>query len=122
MAEIKMGSSERKFAEMVWENEPISAADLAKIAEQKFGWKKTTTYTVLKRLCNKGILENHSGMVSSHFSKEEYSSVHSQNFVGNHFKGSLPAFIAAFTRENGLSKEEYDEIRQIIDRARGGIE
>ena len=122
MAEIKMGSSEKKFAEVVWENEPITASDLAKIAENEFGWKKTTTYTVLKRLCNKGILDNASGMVTSLFSKEEYSSAHSQSFVGNHFKGSLPAFIAAFTRENGLSEDEYKEIRQIIDRARGGEE
>lgn len=118
MADIQMGSSEKCFAEMIWENEPITAVDLAKMAEERFQWKKTTTYTVLKRLCNKGIFENKSGLVMSTLSKEEYHSIHSQNYVGDHFKGSLPAFLAAFTRGKGLSPDEYDEIRSIIDTAK----
>lgn len=120
MADIQMGSSEKSFAEMIWENEPITAVDLAKMAEERFQWKKTTTYTVLKRLCNKGIFENKGGLVVSALSKEEYHSIHSQNYVGDHFKGSLPAFLAAFTRGKGLSREEYDEIRTIIDTAHSG--
>lgn len=118
MAEIQMGNSEKQFADIIWENEPVTAAELARIAQKKFGWKKTTTYTVLKRLCNKGLFENSAGIVSSLFSRDEYSSMHSINYVGDHFKGSLPAFLTAFTRGNGLSEEEYKKIRKIIDTAR----
>lgn len=118
MLEIQMGTFEKQFAEVIWENEPIKAADLTKIAELKFKWKKTTTYTVLKRLCNKKIFKNSVGLVTSCISKEEYNSIHSQNYVGEHFKGSLPAFLTAFTLGKGLTKKEYDEIRRIIDSAR----
>lgn len=118
MAEIQMGNSETKFAEIIWENEPISSTDLAKISNTKFQWKKTTTYTVLRRLCDKGIFQNISGIVTSIISKEEYYSMHSQNYIGDNFKGSLPAFLAAFTNGQELSNEEYLEIRKIIDSAK----
>lgn len=118
MAEVQMGSQESSFAELIWDNEPITAAELSKLAEAELQWKKTTTYTVLKRLCSKGIFNNASGLVTSNMTREEYISIHSKNYVGNHFEGSLPAFLAAFTRGKGLSEDEYKEIRQIIDMAR----
>lgn len=118
MAEIQMGNSEKSFAEMIWEKEPITSVDLVKLAGEKFKWKKTTTYTVLKRLCEKGIFKNDEGTVTSLISKEEYHSLHSKNYVGNQFKGSLPAFLAAFTSGAELSEKEYLEIRKIIDSAK----
>ena len=118
MAEIQMGNSEKSFAEIIWENEPITSVELVKFAGKKFEWKKTTTYTVLKRLCEKGVFKNDEGVVTSVISKDEYRSMHSKNYVGDQFEGSLPAFLAAFTSGSELSEEEYLEIRRIIDSAK----
>lgn len=118
MAEVQMGNSEKSFAEIIWEKEPILSSVLSKIAEEKFQWKKTTTYTVLRRLCDKGIFQNIQGEVTSIISKAEYYSLHSQNYIGDNFKGSLPAFLSAFTNGKGISEEEYLEIRKIIDSAK----
>ena len=119
MAEIQMGNSEKSFAEIVWENEPISSVELVKLAEENFQWKKTTTYTVLKRLCDKGVFKNNGGMVLSVISREEYHSLHSKSYVDDNFEGSLPAFLAAFTSGAALSEEEYKAIRKIIDSEKG---
>ena len=111
----QMGTVETEFADIIWEREPVSSASLVTAAEEKFGWKKSTTYTVLRRLCDKGLFANNSGVVSSLVSKEEFFSVQSENFVEDTFSGSLPAFIAAFSRRKKLSSDEIEEIRRMID-------
>lgn len=111
----QMGTVETEFADIIWEREPVSSAELVTAAEEKFGWKKSTTYTVLRRLCDKGLFINNNGVVSSLISKEEFFSVQSENFVDDTFSGSLPAFIAAFSRRKKLSSEEIEEIRRMID-------
>ncbi|MBO5211735.1 MAG: BlaI/MecI/CopY family transcriptional regulator [Clostridia bacterium] len=112
----QMGAIEARFADIVWQSEPISSAVLCKTAEKEFGWKKSTTYTVLKRLCEKGIFKNENGCVSSLISKEEFYSHQSERFVSENFGGSLPAFIAAFTAKNNLTREQIAELREMIDK------
>ena len=115
MSELQMGTGERRFAEIIWKNEPISSGDLAKKSEEVLGWKKTTSYTVLKRLCEKGIFQTVKGTVTSLMSRQEFYSVRSENFVKETFDGSLPAFFAAFTARKALTPEEIAELRDMID-------
>ena len=115
MQQYQMGAIESKFADIIWQGEPISSAELAKRAEKLLGWKKSTSYTVLKRLCNKGIFENRDGVVCSKISREEFYSVQSDKFVEETFCGSLPAFLAAFTARKPLNREEVELLRQLID-------
>lgn len=110
-----MGTVEARFADIIWENEPISSTELARLSEQKLKWKKSTTYTVLKRLCDKGIFINNGGTVTSLVSREEFYSVQSEGFVEETFNGSLPAFLAAFTARKGLTAKEVAELRRMID-------
>ena len=115
MSEIQMGTVESRFAEIIWSCEPISASELAKKADEAFKWKKTTTYTVLKRLCDKGIFKNEKGTVSSVISKESYYALQSERFVDETFNGSLPAFFAAFTSHKKLTDGEIDQLRKMIE-------
>ncbi|MBE6573239.1 MAG: BlaI/MecI/CopY family transcriptional regulator [Ruminococcaceae bacterium] len=115
MSELQMGTNESKFADIIWSNEPISAAMIAKRAEEALNWKKTTSYTVLKRLCEKGIFKNEKGIVSSLISREEFYSMQSERFVEETFEGSLPAFLAAFTKRKELKPEEIAELRRMVD-------
>lgn len=115
MCEIRLGAVESRFAEIIWENEPISSGELVKLCEKELTWKKSTTYTVLKKLCEKGIFQNERGIVTSLISKQELSSRQSERFVEENFKGSLPAFIAAFTKRKKLSQKDMDEIRKMLD-------
>ncbi|MBQ7121995.1 MAG: BlaI/MecI/CopY family transcriptional regulator [Clostridia bacterium] len=115
MNDYQLGAIEAKFADIIWENEPISSAELVKQSEEIFNWKKSTTYTVLKRLCEKGIFQNIKGTVTSIISKQEFYSLQSEKFVEETFKGSLPAFLAAFTQRKKLSADEVSEIRRMID-------
>lgn len=115
MTDLQMGAIEAQFADIIWENEPISSSELAKKSEEKLSWKKTTSYTVLKRLCNKGIFQNIKGTVTSLISKKEYYSIQSEKFVEETFKGSLPAFISAFTSRKKLTHEEAEYLRKIVD-------
>ena len=117
MAEIQMGIVESKFADIIWDNVPVSTSELVKLAEEAFDWKRTTTHTVIKRLCEKGIFINEKGIVRSLISKEEFYSLQSRKYVEESFSGSLPAFVAAFTKNRRLSKEEADEIRRMIEEA-----
>ena len=117
MSELQMGVIEAKFADVIWSSEPVSGAALAKKAEAAFQWKRTTTYTVLKRLCDKGIFQNNSGVVTSCISREEYYARHSKQYVEETFQGSLPAFLAALTKGKPLTEQERDEIRRMIDAA-----
>ena len=118
MAEMRMGTAEAKFADIIWENEPISSGDLAKLGNKEFEWKKTTSFTVLKRLCERGIFQNQNGTVTSLVSREEFYARHSGQYVEETFGGSLPAFLTAFGRKNKLSDKEIDEIQMIIDSMR----
>lgn len=115
MNDYQLGAIESKFADIIWENEPISSTELVKRSEKIFSWKKSTTYTVLKRLCEKGIFQNIKGTVTSLISKQEFYSMQSEKFVEETFDGSLPAFLAAFTKRKKLSADEVSEIRRMID-------
>lgn len=115
MEEMKLGIVEAKFADIIWQNEPISSGELVKKCEEELSWKKSTTYTVLKKLCERGIFQNEQGTVTSLISKDEFNSRQSEKFIEETFEGSLPAFIAAFTKRKVLSKKDMDEIRKMID-------
>ena len=108
---------ERKFAHIIWRKEPVTTSELIRAAEKELGWKRTTSYTVLKRLCEKGLFENDNGMVSSRILKDEYYSKESKSYVEESFGGSLPAFIAAFVNEGKISSAEMKEIRELIRKA-----
>lgn len=115
MEEMKLGVVEARFADIIWQSEPLSSGELVKMCEKELAWKKSTTYTVLKKLCERGIFKNEKGIVSSLVSKEEFYSLQSEKFVEDTFNGSLPAFIAAFTKRKSLSKKDMDEIKRMID-------
>lgn len=115
MTDYRLGEVEMEFAKIVWENEPITSGQLAKQAFEKLKWKKSTAYTVLKRLCEKGILKNEDGTVTSCMSLNEFKSSVSVSFVENEFAGSLPEFVAAFTAKNKLSKCELEELQRMIN-------
>ena len=118
MAELKLGAVEAQFAEIIWENEPLSSTELVKLAGEKLGWKKSTTYTILKRLCQRELFQNEGGTVTSLLSKEEFAACQSEQFVEETFDGSLPAFVAAFTTRKKLSQKEYDQLQALIDERR----
>lgn len=115
MKDYQMGAVEARFADMIWENEPISSTELCRKTETNLKWKKSTTYTVLKRLCEKGIFQNNKGTVTSLISKQEFYAAQSEKFVDEAFDGSLPAFLAAFTARKGLTKDEVMALRKMID-------
>lgn len=118
MIEYKLGEVEMKFADIIWENEPIASGELTKICEQKLSWKKSTTYTILKRVCERGLFRNESGVVTSVINKQEFLSGQSTRFVEETFAGSLPGFVAAFTARQKLSEAEIIELRNIIENSR----
>ncbi len=115
MKDLKLGEVEELFAEIIWSNEPLSSGELVCLCSERLEWKKSTTYTVLKKLCSKGIFKNENGTVSSLITKEQYESFQSKQFVDETFGGSLPAFLAAFTRQKKLSSKEIEEIRRMIE-------
>lgn len=114
MSDYQMGVIESRFAEMIWDSEPISSTELAKRGEEVLSWKKSTTYTVLKRLCDKGIFQNNRGTVTSVISRQEFYSMRSEKFVEEAFHGSLPAFLAAFTARKNLTPEEVEHLRRMV--------
>lgn len=115
---MRLGLIETRFAEMIWENEPIASGKLVKMCAEEFEWKKPTTYTVLRRLCDRGLFCNEGGVVSSIISKEDYYAMQSEEFVKETFAGSLPAFLTAFTSRQKLSEEEIRELQELIDRSK----
>ncbi len=115
MSEMQLGVVESKFADIIWENEPVSSSVVIKLSEELLGWKKSTTFTVLRRLCDKGIFKNEKGTVTSLISKQDFYSLQSERFVDDTFGGSLPAFVAAFTKRKKLSKEEINELRKMVN-------
>lgn len=116
MEHIKLGLVEAQFADIIWENEPLASGELVKLCHQKLEWKKSTTYTVLKKLCERGIFKNDGRVVTSLISREQFSAAQSEQFVDDNFAGSLPAFIAAFTSRNKLTEKEIAEIKKLIDK------
>ena len=120
MPDFELGAVQERFADIVWAHEPVASGDLVKICEKELGWKKPTTYTVLRKLCEKGLLQNLDGTVSSLVSKEDFYSAKSEQVVTESYNGSLPAFIAAFTSRKKLSAAEADEIQRMIDEFRKG--
>lgn len=115
MEELKLGTVESRFADIIWENEPISSGQLVKLCGQQLDWKKSTTYTMLKRLCERGLFQNEKGMVSALMTKEEFGAAQSEKIIEESFEGSLPAFIAAFTSRKKLSPDDVNEIQKMID-------
>lgn len=115
MDEIKLGMVEAHFADIVWQNEPLTTKELVSLCEKELNWKRTTTYTVLKKLCERGIFKTENSTVTSLISRNEFYAIQSEKFVEDTFKGSLPAFIAAFASRKKPSAQELKEIRRMID-------
>ena len=111
MEEMKLGLVESKFADMIWSHEPLSSRELVNLAQAELGWKKSTTYTVLKKLCDRGIFQNQGGIVTSRISRQDFFAMQSEKFVEETFAG----FLAAFTQRKPLSQQEIAEIRRMID-------
>lgn len=114
MSEYRLGEIEAKFADLIWKHEPLTSGELVKLAEKELTWKKSTTYTVLRRLCEKGIFRNEGGQVTSLISREEFYAAQSEEFVEETFSGSLPAFLAAFSRKKKLSEDEIVALERMI--------
>ena len=114
MADKTLGVVESKFADIIWEFEPLTSSELSKLAEKELGWKKTTSFTVLKRLCDKGLFKNEKGTVTSLVSKNDFYSIQSEKFVEETFNGSLPAFLAAFTGRKRLSPKDVEELKRFV--------
>ena len=111
----KVFESEYRFCLILWEHEPIKSSELVRVCQEQLGWKSTTTYTVIKRLSQRGVLKNENTIVTSLVSKDEVQAAEIDELVEKKFEGSIPAFIAAFARSRKLSDKEIDEIRQIIE-------
>lgn len=116
MEERKLGPIELRFAELIWENAPISSGELVKLCARELEWKKSTTYTVLKKLCEQGLFQNQGGTVTVLVSRQDYQARQSKQFVADTFSGSLPAFLAAFAQGAPLSQKDIADIRALIDR------
>ncbi len=116
----KIFEKEYKFCLILWEHEPIRSGDLARLCEEQLGWKTTTTYTVIKRLSDRGVVKNENMIVTSLISKDEAQAAEIDEFVEEKFEGSLPAFFAAFTKRQKISDRELDELQSMIDRVRKG--
>lgn len=115
MNDIKLGVIESKFAEIIWQNEPVSSGNLVKLCQETLNWKKPTTYNVLRKLCEKGIFQNEHGTVTSLISKNDFYAMQGAYLVNEAFEGSLPAFLAAFTNRKSLTAEEINEIQEMIN-------
>lgn len=119
MAQYKLGEVEAAFANLIWDNEPMPSSRLVELCAEKLGWKKSTTYTVLRKLCDRGIFQNKGGTVTSLISREEFTARRSEEFMDEEFEGSLPRFLAAFTRRKKLSQREIEELQRLIDEYEG---
>ena len=116
----KIHEGEYRFCMIMWEHEPVTAVELVRLCQEQLGWKRTTTYTVIKRLAEKGVLRNDNGMVTSLISKDTVQASEIDELVEKKFGGSLPALVAAFTKRKNVSEEELDEVQRMIDRIRKG--
>lgn len=116
----KIHEGEYRFCLIMWEHQPITAVELVKLCHEQLAWKKSTTYTVIKRLGERGVLKLENGLVTALISKEEAEAAEIETFVESKFGGSLPAFVAAFTKHQNLSDSDLDEVQRMIDRIRRG--
>ena len=116
----KIHESEYRFCLILWEQEPLTAVELVKLCQERLGWKRTTTYTVIKRLSDRGVLKNENSVVSALVTKDEVQAAEINEMVEKTFEGSLPAFVAAFTKHQKISDEELDAVQAMIDRYRKG--
>lgn len=116
----KVFESEYRFCLILWEHEPVRSSELVEICRQRLGWKPTTTYTVIKRLSQRGILKNENSVVSALVTKDQVQAAEIDELVEKKFEGSLPAFVAAFTKHRSVTEEEIDQVQQMIDRFRNG--
>ena len=120
MTQYRLGEVEAAFAALIWDNEPVASNRLVELCAQRLDWKKSTTYTVLRRLCQRGIFQNEGGVVTALISREEFAARQSEEFVERAFDGSLPKFLAAFASRKKLSAEEVDQLQRLIDESREG--
>lgn len=120
MSTPKIPESEYRFCLIMWEQEPVAATDMVNLCQEQLGWKRTTTYTVIKRLGERGVLKLENGIVTSLVSKEEAEASEIEDLVEKKFGGSLPAFVAAFTKHQNVSERDLDELQRMIDRIRRG--
>jgi len=118
MDDMKLGTIESRFANMIWEKEPIPSGELVKLCADQLQWKKSTTYTVLRKLCDRGLFQNQDGVVTSLISRQDFHARQSEQIVNETFEGSLPAFVAAFTRRQTLSDQDIAELQHLIDQYR----
>lgn len=118
MKDMKLGPIESKFADIIWNNEPLSTGELFKLAEKELNWKRQTSYTILKRLCDRGLFTNQNRTITSLISREEFLALQSEKFVDETFEGSLPAFLTAFGSRKKLSEKEIDELKKVIEQMR----
>ena len=118
MTQYRLGEVESDFAALIWDNEPLPSSRLVELCRERLDWKKSTTYTVLRRLCQKGIFQNEGGVVTARISREEFAGRQSREFVDETFGGSLPKFLAAFTSRQKLSAEEVEQLQRLIDQNR----
>ena len=116
----KIHEGEYRFCLIMWEHEPVTGFELVKLCQDQLGWKKSATYTVIRRLGERGVLENNNGTITSLVSKDEVQAYEIGELVEKKFEGSLPAFVAAFTKHQNISEEELDEVQRMIDRIRRG--
>ena len=116
----KVFESEYRFCLILWEHEPVKSSELVNLCKEQLGWKPTTTYTVIKRLSERGVLKNENTVVTSLVSKDQVQAAELNEMVEKTFEGSLPAFVAAFTKHQNISEEEIDAVQQMIDRFRKG--
>lgn len=121
MNEIHLGDAETRFAKLVWQNEPITMSALNRVCEQELGWNRSTTYTVLRRLCQKGIFQTQDSIVTSCISRKDFFAMQSEKFVKESFDGSFPSFLAAFTERKKLSPEEIEAVRRMIEEFERGM-
>lgn len=117
MQQYKLFDAEYKFVSLVWENEPVNSTELVKLCLEKLGWKKSTTYTVLRKLCERDILDNTDAVVTSQVKREDVQKYESETLIDKTFNGSLPQFLSAFLNEKNLSAKEAEELKRIIERA-----
>ena len=115
--DLQLHQAEYRFMEVIWENEPVNSTILVKLCDEQLGWKKSTTYTVLRKLCQRGILCNEDATVAAVIKREDVQQCESQQVVERSFGGSLPAFVNAFLSEKTLSREEADELKKLIEEA-----
>lgn len=115
MEKYRLGEMEQKFAELIWQRAPVSTRELTALCGQEFSWKRTTTYTMLKRLCDRGIFANENGIVMARMGREEFFAAQGEQFLEDGFEGSLPRFLAAFSRRRRLSDKEIAQLQKLID-------